>query len=241
MTQQIHIGARLSPATTGTLIGYRIDNLDSTEYAAFTRTGVVELDVAGAWHVATAVNAPDPGCLVYWGVSGTDMLVEKYGPAVATADDLNALNVIPAAATGSSNVAGSLTIIKASTFETTITGVIAPSGWTKAYLTVKQEGQVTSADSTSVIQLLVTNPGNGSTDGLKILNGASGTLAGGSITINTDDDEVDVVLTDDTTSALTTGQYVYDIKFLYSTSKSGHIYTGILTVSATATQTYNTA
>lgn len=240
MTQQIQIGARLSPATTGTLIGYRIDTLDGTEYVAFTRTGVAELDVAGAWHVATPVTVPDAGATVYWGTSGTDELVEVYGPAVASKADVDALAVIPAASAGASNVAGALTLIRASTFEQTITGVIAPSGWTKAYLTVKAEGQVVTADSTSVIQLLATNGGDAG-DGLKYLNGASATVSGGSITINDADDEVDVVLTDDTTSALSTGQYVYDIKFLYSTSKSGYIYTGTLTVSATATQTYNTA
>lgn len=159
MTQQIQIGARLSPATTATLIGYRIDTLDGTEYVAFTRTGVAELDVAGAWHVAAPVTIPDAGATVYWGLSGSDVLAEDYGPAPASKADIDALNVIPAASATANKVAGALGITKASTYETTLTGIIAPSGWTKAYFTAKVEGQITSADATSVIQLLVTNGG----------------------------------------------------------------------------------
>lgn len=242
MTQQIQIGARLSPATTGTSIGYRVLSLDGTTYIAFTTSGVAEItSTPGAWYVPALVTVPDAGCIVQWGLSGSYVLSEIYGPELAKKSDVDALNVIPAASAGSATVAGSLSIIKASTFEGTITGVVAPSGWTKAYLTVKVEGQVTSADATSVMQLMVTNPGNAGTDGLKIINGASATLAGGSIAIVAVDNEVDITLTDDTTALLTTGNYVYDIKFFYSTSKSGYIYTGTVTVSATATQTYNTA
>lgn len=166
--------------------------------------------------------------------------VEALRDTLATTADVNALAVIPAASASSSSVSGALTLIRASTFEQTITGVIAPSDWTKAYLTVKAEGQATSADATAVIQLLATEGGDAG-DGLKVLNGASATASGGSITINTDDNEVDIILTDDTTSALSTGQYIYDIKFLYGTSKSGRIYTGTITITATPTQTYNQA
>jgi hypothetical protein len=97
MTQHIQIGARLSPATTGAAIGYRIDTLAGVEHVAFTTSGVVELDVAGAWHVPDLVTVPDDGCIVYWGTSGSDVLTEVYGPAadaatLAALDDLNDLS-----------------------------------------------------------------------------------------------------------------------------------------------------
>ena len=94
MTQQIDIGARLSPATTGTAIGYRIENLDGTAYAAFTTTGVTELDVAGTWHVEAQVTIPDAGAVVYWGTSGNDLLAVKYGPAQATSADLATVDTV---------------------------------------------------------------------------------------------------------------------------------------------------
>lgn len=80
MTQQITIGARLSPATTGAAIGYRVEELDGTVYAAFTQTNVAETDVAGTWLVSAPVTIPDGGAVVYWGTSGGDVLAEIYGP-----------------------------------------------------------------------------------------------------------------------------------------------------------------
>lgn len=162
---------------------------------------------------------------------------ELTATQVAIQADIEALNVIPAAASSSGNVSGVLQIIRASTFSATLTGIVAPADWVAARFTVKESGTITQVDTASVIQILVTNPGDAEADGLIVLSGAAGDLVGGSISINTDDDEVDIALDDDTTAQLTTGTYSYDVKFYYGTSESGPPYTGTLTVSATPTQT----
>lgn len=181
---------------------------------------------------ATSANI-DSALTSYDAATGTEL-------ASALADiqaDIAALDVIPSAVSSSGNISGTLQIIRASTFSATLTGIIAPNDWVAARLTVKEEGIPTSADSTAVMQFLVSNPGDPETDGLVILNGAVGDKIGGSISINTDDNEVDIALDDDTTAQLGTGTYSYDIKFYYGDSESGPPYTGAMRITATPTQT----
>lgn len=241
MTQNINLSAALGASKTGLSIGYRVLNMNGTTQIAFTTSNVVESNVDGTYIVTVPVAISDDGGRVIFGVSGTDYLEFAVDPAnTAILAAIDALNVLPAAAAASGNVAGTLNIVRASTFETTLTGIVAPSGWSAAYFTVKLEGNVTSADSTSVMQIKVSNPGAGG-DGLLYLNGAAGTASGASLVVNTNDDEADIFIKDDITAQLATGSYRYDIKFLYTGSKSGYIYVGTIQVSATPTQTYNAA
>jgi len=47
MTQTVPATCVLGPGKTGLTIGYRVLNLDGTEYSAFSTTGVAETSTAG--------------------------------------------------------------------------------------------------------------------------------------------------------------------------------------------------
>jgi hypothetical protein len=247
MAQSVNLNVALGASKTGLAIGYRLLNLDGTTQAAFTTTNVVEQSsTPGTYFVTVPVSVADAGARIVWGISGTDYvsgIIDIAGATKASIDSVQAsiaaLSVIPVASAGSGNVGGELQITRASSFEATLSGIAAPSGWTAARLTVKRAEQIALADSVSILQMLVTNPGNSGTDGIVVLNGAAGgsDRVGGSIVIDTVNNEVDIVIDDDTTAQLPTGSFSYDIKFYWGTSKSGPPYVGTLRVSATPTQT----
>lgn len=72
MTQTVPATCVLGPGKTGLTIGYRVLNLDGTEYSAFSTTGVAETSTAGTYRVAGGVVAPLAGGYIVWGEAATD-------------------------------------------------------------------------------------------------------------------------------------------------------------------------
>lgn len=72
MTQTVPATAVLGPNKTGLTIGLRVLNLDGTEYAAFSTTGVAETSTAGTYRKAGGVIAPLAGGYIVWGTALVD-------------------------------------------------------------------------------------------------------------------------------------------------------------------------
>lgn len=128
-----------------------------------------------------------------------------------------------------------LTITRAVTLDgVDITGIIVPVGWLKCYFTVKANVQ-DDLDEQSIIQIVVSSTPAG-TDGLLYLNGATGTLADGTLAVGASD--VTVTLEDDATALLEDCQgLVFDVKFLIGSSKSTVPKRGTVDIALTATRT----
>ena len=87
MTQTVAATCVLGPSLTGLAIGVTVLNVDGTEYAAFSTTGVAETSVAGTYRKAGGVVCPDAGGYLVWGVSGTDYAEATVDPKPAQAGD----------------------------------------------------------------------------------------------------------------------------------------------------------
>ncbi len=167
------------------------------------------------------------------------MLAPTAGaPADGSVDDhLDDLATALAAATSTLTVVsavdgGELTIYQAVSFAATISGLAIPAGWTKIYWTVKRA--TSEADADAILQIVETNPSAG-TDGLLRINGAAGTAASGSLTVDQAAGTVAIALVDDVTDdlALATG-LVWSLKAI-ATSTSTLLATGTLHVLGQAT------
>lgn len=160
-------------------------------------------------------------------------------PADGSIDDhLDDLAVALAAATSTLTVVSAvdrdvITIYQAVSFQATISGLAIPAGWTKLYFTVKSDPA--QADADAIIQMVETAT-PAVTDGLLRLNGAAGTAANGTLTVNQATGVVVIDLVDDTTAvlALATGLH-WSLKALYSTSASILLAKGTLNVRGQAT------
>ena len=86
MSQTVPATAVLGPGATGLTIGLRVLNLDGTEYAAFSTTGVAETSTLGTYRKASGVVCPDAGAYSVWGVSGTDYAEATVEPVTALSD-----------------------------------------------------------------------------------------------------------------------------------------------------------
>lgn len=126
-----------------------------------------------------------------------------------------------------------ISIYQAVSLSATISGLSIPASWTKIYWTVKRS--TSEADADAILQIVETNPGAG-TDGLLRLNGAAGTAANGSLTVDQAAGTVVIALDDGTTDdlALATG-LVWSLKALYSTSSSQLLAVGTVNVLDQAT------
>ena len=85
MTQTVPATAVLGPGKTGLTIGVTVLNIDGTEYAAFSASGVAETSVAGTYRKASGVTVPDAGGYLVWGESGTDYAEATVDPKPAYA------------------------------------------------------------------------------------------------------------------------------------------------------------
>ena len=95
---------------------------------------------------------------------------------------LRTLTTIATATVGNTFGTGSdVTLYSATTIDFTITGLPSLSGVEKLWFTAKKDKS--TADTESILQLLVSNPASASTDGLLYLNRTSQTKTNGSITI----------------------------------------------------------
>lgn len=86
MTQTVPATTVLGPGKTGLTIGLRVLNLDGTEYAAFSTTGVAETSTLGTYRKASGIMCPDAGAYIVWGVSGTDYAEATVEPVTALSD-----------------------------------------------------------------------------------------------------------------------------------------------------------
>ena len=90
MTQTVPATAVLGPGLTGLTIGLTVLNIDGTEYAAFSTTGVSETSVAGTYRKASGVVVPDEGAYLVWGESGTPYAEATVEPKPAyTGDEMD--------------------------------------------------------------------------------------------------------------------------------------------------------
>jgi len=96
----------------------------------------------------------------------------------------------------------------------TLTGMTIPATWVKCYVTFKDNPDI-DTDARSLVQLMVTNPGNPATDGLIRLNRAAGVLAQGSLVVNQPAGTVAISLTATASVALAVTEALwYDCKFI---------------------------
>lgn len=104
-----------------------------------------------------------------------------------------------------------LTIISAVTYDYTLTGLVIPADWKKIWVTLKTKR--TDDDADSIVQIVESNPGVAA-DGLLYLNGAAGTKAQASLTVNQGAGTVAVHIDDEATAELARWTGGYDVKVL---------------------------
>jgi hypothetical protein len=138
-------------------------------------------------------------------------------------DDLDTTAVTQVAASS----AGHLVITAGLTFEESVSGLVIPADWTKAYWTLKSNEA--DADTLATIQLRVSNPSS-LTDGLQRLNGAALvtpiTAASGALTVDQLNGRITINLADEVTILLSRagsvkskiGALGWDVKFISSGS-----------------------
>lgn len=116
MTQTLPLTMILGAAHTGETIGYRVLNLDRSQYSAFSTTGVAESDVAGTYYVSGGVVVPDAGGYIVVGLVATDYGETNVGTSPhaevgeGTLTMREMLRVILAATAGKSAGGGTATI-----------------------------------------------------------------------------------------------------------------------------------
>ena len=126
-------------------------------------------------------------------------------------------------------VSGSdITATRGDTLSASLTDVGALTGYSKVYFTVKRD--YADADTASIIQIE-------KTAGLKYLNGAVGTPANGSLTI---DDEatgdITIALDEVETAKLDPGVYVYDVQVVRTAGTVSTLTAGTFEVAADVTR-----
>jgi hypothetical protein len=204
-----------------------------------TQSAPVDTDMP-AVNVAEWLGTTAPALLTAQDIRDAGKLAPTAGaPADGSIDDhLDELAAALAAATVSLTVVSAvdgddINVYQAVSLSATITGVTIPAGWTKIYWTVKRS--TGEADADAIIQMVETNPGVG-TDGLLRLNGAAGTAANGSLTVDQSGGTVVIALDDGTTDdlALATG-LVWSLKALYGPGSAQLLAIGTLNVLSQAT------
>lgn len=142
-----------------------------------------------------------------------------------------------AAATTAAVTGSTLTLTSATTYEATLTGLTIPVTWTKAFLTFKKDKKY--PDTQAVLQIAVSNPAAGTTDGALYVEGNAVTTlrTQASLAMNQVLGTADVVVEDDLMALITehAGLY-YDLKVLKSgTSRSTVLTSGKANVELTPT------
>lgn len=128
-----------------------------------------------------------------------------------------------------------LAIVRAVSFDVTVTGMVIPSNWEKIYFTVKSSSAV--ADTAALIQILTSNPDDAG-DGLQYVNGAvAADAAQGTMVIDQGAGDATISITDDQTEDLVAGTYSYDLKVITDESKSTILASGLVTVGTPITLT----
>jgi len=159
---------------------------------------------------------------------GAPSTTEIWSAATRTLTSPTPGSTTPPAVSGST-----LSIVRAVSFDVTVTGMSIPANWTKIYFTVKNNTSV--ADSAAQIQIVVTEGGDAG-DGLLYADGAAaGDATQASLTVDQPGGDISISITDDQTADLTAGSYSYDLKAITDESKSKVLASGQVTISATQT------
>lgn len=130
-----------------------------------------------------------------------------------------------AAATTAAVTGSTLNLTIALSYAHTLSSVTIPATWTTIYFTIKSSQY--DADSASILQIEENNPG-ALTDGLLYLNGAAGTAAQASLTVNQAGGTVAIWISHAATAQLAAASNLYyDIKCLTSdTPDNSQVLTG---------------
>jgi hypothetical protein len=126
-----------------------------------------------------------------------------------------------------------LTIISAVTYDYTLTGLVIPADWKKIWVTLKTKR--TDDDADSIVQIVESNPGVAA-DGLLYLNGASGTKAQASLTVNQVAGTIAIHIDDEATAELARWTGGYDVKVLDDAGDTKQIRSAKVSVVLTETK-----
>lgn len=241
MTQTVPATAVLGPGATGLTIGYRVLNLDGTEYSAFTTDDVAETSTAGTYRVANGVVAPDAGGYIVFGTALVDYAeatVDSTAVNVTMQQVRDAMLLAPTppgtAAAGSvdaklDGIGGSVAAELSNSSDCTASGAIsrtrgntwiinatvgAITGYTSLWLTIKHSRG--GPDSDAILQVKLNASGVG--DGLLYVNGTPASdSAKAAITVNNAATGTITITVDEViTAALPVGEFAYDIQTLVS-------------------------
>jgi hypothetical protein len=128
-----------------------------------------------------------------------------------------------------------LSVTIGATYEATVSGLTISATWTKIYFTIKSEKE-SQIDSAAIIQIVETNPA-AVTDGLLYFNGAAGTAANASLTVNQAAGTVAIKILDEATDDLAEARGLeWDIKVLEADGDSAIAAQGMCGVSWTPTR-----
>ena len=96
MTQIVSAACKLNKRYWGLPLGYRVLNLDRTEYSPFTLKGVLE-SAPGYYTVVGGVEAPSAGGCIIWGEIDRDLLEWPIEPRQETPDPSDQIAALAAA------------------------------------------------------------------------------------------------------------------------------------------------
>lgn len=181
-----------------------------------------------------ALNAYDPPTDTEMDAAFLALIGADSDTLETLSDQLDAVATsVAITAQSAGTTAGELPIIVGVTASGTFSGLTIPATWTKIWLTIKNEKG--DADTSAVIQVLKSNPGVG-TDGLLYLNGAAGTAAYASLTVDQAAGTVAYVIADEATIALSKATIGYDLKCLASTGVTTRLTSGTAPITLTETR-----
>lgn len=186
-------------------------------------------EIGSGWY-ALAGNATDRGTLgdllVHATATGADPVDDRYlivpwdpfdaadlGLLVLSQLDVTAVSQVAA------NSSGHLTIIRTTSYGTTLSGLDIPADWEACYWTVKRSTD--DPDAEALIQMLESNPGDAE-DGVQVLMGVALTdESDGSLTVNQALGTVTIALGDASTALLEDAvELVWDVKVHTATGKT---------------------
>lgn len=190
---------------------------DIASLATFIDTEVAAILVDTGTDIPALIDAL-PTATEVW-AAATRTLTSGGGASAADIWANATRTLTQTAAQVAASVTGSdLAIVRAVTFEATLTGLTIPATWSKIYFTAKRYRAV--ADSEAVVQIVVSSPAAPLTDGLLRINRTAGTLAHGSLVVDQALGTVGIVLADDASTLLVADAYVYDVKALLADGTS---------------------
>lgn len=213
----------------------------------FAPSAGTKVELASGWYLYTATagecDTEGPLALAITGAGAAQQnLVYRVSSIKTDIDAIRAItNEIDVSEVTyvASNNAGTLTITIGRTFSTIVSGLVIPADWETAFWTLKQN--VNDDDPEALIQVMVSNPGDESIDGLRCLNAVAWHEAVeddeetdedetdpepfdrelGALTVDQPGGKVTIYLQDDLTTQLSVAKRIgWDVKFIDANSDS---------------------